>query len=165
MKPAARKTLLALLLVACLACLGFALNAVYKGSMKYLCGEVFSYVHAEGELLAIHKFKEGDKDGALGLIAALRALPLPTMERSFCRRMQPYRFIAGGIAGAVSGHGHWEGMLDMNYEGSKRSLDILERVFKHGTPQDLELTPEKMRSIEQALERLRQEEEAGHALH
>lgn len=147
MKPSARKTLLALLLVACLACLGFALNAIFVGSMNFLCQEVFAYMRVEGTLLAQKKFKEGAKDKALGLLAALRELP--AMERGYCRghlAKHPHQVIAGGVAAALGAD--W---TRINEEGMARELDVLERVFKHGTPQDLELTPEKVRAIERAL--------------
>ena len=147
MKPSARKTLLALLLVACLACIGFALNAIFVGSMNFLCQETFASMRVEGTLLAQKKFKDGDRDGALGLLAALRELP--AMEHGYCREhlaKHPYQIIAGGMAAALGAD--W---TRVNEEGMARELDVLERVFKHGTPQDLELTPEKMRAIERAL--------------
>ena len=147
MKPAARKTLLALLFVACLVCIGFALNAIFVGSMNFLCQEVFAYMRVEGSLLAQKKFKEGAKDKALGLLAALRELH--AMERGYCRghlAKHPHQVIAGGVAAALGAD--WS---RINEEGMARELDVLERVFKHGTPQDLELTPEKVRAIERAL--------------
>ena len=161
MKPATRKTLLALLLVACLACLGFALNAIFVGSMELLCRNIFAHVHVDSTLLAQKKFKEGDRDGALELLAALRALP--DMERGYCQgilRQHPPSVVPDGVAAIL---GNWGAMADSIFEGRARELDALERVFRHGTPQDLELTPKKVRAIERALEQLRQEDEAGHA--
>lgn len=165
MKPSARKTLLALLFVAALACLGFVLNAIFVGSMELLCRNIFAYVHVDGTLLAQKKFKEGDRDGALELLAALRALP--DMERGYCQgilRQHPPSVVPDGVAAGLAAIlGDWGAMADSIFEGRARELDTLERVFKLGSPQDLELTPEKVRAIEQAFEQLRQEEEAGHA--
>lgn len=167
MKPATRKTLLALLFVAALACLGFALNAIFVGSMELLCRNIFAYVHIDSTLLAQKKFKEGDRDGALELLAALRALPLPNMERGYCQgilRQHPPSVVPDGVAAGLAAIlGNWGAMADSIFEGRAQELDALERMFKHGSPQDLELTPEKVRAIERALEQLRQEDEAGRA--